>query len=68
MYLYLIIYVVRWGRKLSGVYLWDTTVKRKDGDVVILQMESATQPEMWSLMKHPRGGPKIGDIARLRCL
>ncbi len=58
MYLYLIIYVARLTRKLLDVFLLDMIAKEKGGNVVILQLQGATHPEMWCSMKHLHGGPQ----------
>jgi hypothetical protein len=42
----LVIYVASLTRKQSGVYLLDTRIKEKGGDVVIQQVEDATLQEM----------------------
>ena len=41
------------------------TVKEKDEDVVILQLESATNPEMWCLMKLLHGGPQTRKYCQI---
>ena len=42
---------------LSGM-----TVKENDGGVVILQVDNATQNEMWGLIKHLRGNLKKKEL------
>ena len=58
MYLYLIIYVAKWTKKLLGAFLWDMTVEGKGGDVVILQQGNVIHLRTWCSMRRLHGGPQ----------